>query len=564
MSEFFQQAPQLANTFENNRWLKPYLRHKLPKEMFAHIEGDLHRLGQLCAGEYLQLARQAERELPVHVPYDAWGNRIDELKLSHAWQKLHEISAREGLVAIGYKRAHGEFSRVYQFAKLFLFHPSSAFYTCPLAMADGAARVLEIHGREEIHRQAFSHLTSESPQEFWTSGQWMTEKTGGSDVSDTSTVARVGAGGEVRLHGTKWFSSATTSEMALALARIEGDEPGSRGLTLFMTHLRESGGALNGIKILRLKDKLGTRALPTAELELNGTLAHQVGERGRGVKTVTTMLNITRLYNSICAAGQMARALEQLRDYAGKRKVFGTELGSQVLHYSTFALEEVKSLASFLLTMELAHLMGREECGKATSDDANLIRLLTPVAKLFTARCSVQVASEVLEGFGGVGYVEDSGIAVHLRDAQVFPIWEGATNVLSLDLLRVMHNKATVHSFSESVRDKLAKVEAPEFKPFCEALVKTTLTAFAAEMARFEQQSEEVRIASSRPLAFFMARLYSYVLLLHWAGHESPPLRAQLMPWIEIMGRDFVGSWQIKPADLLNNERQAWNNSLTV
>ncbi|NJM10101.1 MAG: hypothetical protein HC883_04240 [Bdellovibrionaceae bacterium] len=279
MSEFFQEAPQLKNTFENDRWLKPYLRHKLPHEMFAHIEGDLHRLGQLCATEYFELARQAESEKPVHVPFDAWGRRTDEIKTSAAWRKMHEISALEGLISIGYKRTYREFSRLYQFAKLYLFHPSSAFYTCPLAMADGAARVLEIHGREEVHREAFSHLTSDSPQEFWTSGQWMTEKTGGSDVSQTSTEARF-EDGRYLLSGTKWFSSATTSEIALALARLQGAPAGSRGLTLFMVPLREACGRLNNIEVLRLKDKLGTRALPTAELKLNGARAYKSGRSG--------------------------------------------------------------------------------------------------------------------------------------------------------------------------------------------------------------------------------------------------------------------------------------------
>lgn len=562
MKDFFQEAPALTNTFESNRWLKSYLRFKLPADMYVHIEADLHRLGRLCASEYLQLARAAETDKPVHIPYDAWGNRIDELKISPAWDRLHDVSALEGMIAIGYKRQYKEFSRLYQFSKLYLFHPSSAFYTCPLAMADGAARVLEIHGKELVHKEAFSHLTSDSPLEFWTSGQWMTEKTGGSDVSQTSTEARQ-EGGETRLYGTKWFSSATTSEMALALARLPGAPSGSRGLTLFMVPLRESDGRLNRIKVLRLKDKLGTWALPTAELELEGARAYQVGERDHGVKTVATMLNITRLYNSVCSVGQMTRALEQIRDYSKKRNVFGAALSSQVLHFGTFMGEELKNLAGFLLTMEVAHLLGKEECGVATPEEGQMVRLLTPITKLFTARASVQVASEVVEGFGGAGYVEDTGVAVHLRDSQVFSIWEGATNVLSLDLLRVMQNRASLLALLDSLKMKIRDLKEPYVKASADYLIRTVLPTLQKEFESFEKQTDEVKVASSREMAFYLARLYAYVLLLNWAGHSESDVCEGLKPWIELYNRHYLGAWKIKPPESIAFERAAWDGSLT-
>ena len=164
MNGFLQDPPQLTNTYNGNQWLKAYLKHKLPKEHFAAVDADLTELGESCAGPYLALARIAETERPEHVPFDAWGKRIDEIRVSHAWQELQNISAREGLIAIGYKRQQAEFSRLYQFAKLYLFHPSSAFFTCPLAMADGAAKVLETYGKEAIHKEALTHLTSSNPE----------------------------------------------------------------------------------------------------------------------------------------------------------------------------------------------------------------------------------------------------------------------------------------------------------------------------------------------------------------------------------------------------------------
>jgi putative acyl-CoA dehydrogenase len=430
-------------------------------------------------------------------------------------------------------------------------------------MADGAARVLEIHGHEEVHREAFSHLTSDSPQEFWTSGQWMTEKAGGSDVSRTATDARI-ENGSIRLYGTKWFSSATTSKVALALARLPGAPTGSRGLTLFLVPMRIASGALNHLEILRLKDKFGTRALPTAELELKGSFAHQVGEAHQGVKTVATMLNITRLYNSVCSVGQTTRALEQLRHYSAKRQVFGKPLDRQVLHVGTFVREELKNLAAFLLTMETAHLVGKEETGQASTAEISLIRLLTPVTKLFTARQALRTASEVLEGFGGAGYIEDTGVAGHVRDAQVFPIWEGATNVLSLDLLRVMGNNAALPAFEHSIRAKLDSLNVPEVKARGDQFIEKTLAAFVMELKNFESQSEEVKTASSRDLAFFVARLYAYVLLLEWAGRAEPKVRSGLMPWIETYSRSYLGSWKRKTPEDVQLERTMWDGFLTV
>lgn len=159
----------------------------------------------------------------------------------------------------------------------------------------------------------------------------MTERTGGSDVSGTSTIAKP-SGAVFRLSGVKWFTSATTSQIAMTLARIEGAPEGSKGLSLFYLELRDSTGKLNGIRINRLKDKLGTHALPTAELTLENTAALLVGKPGEGVKKISSLFNITRIYNACCAVGYMRRALALARDYATKRVAFGHTLSKHVLH----------------------------------------------------------------------------------------------------------------------------------------------------------------------------------------------------------------------------------------
>jgi alkylation response protein AidB-like acyl-CoA dehydrogenase len=563
--EFFQEAPTLTNTFTTHRWLKAYLTYKLPEALRPAIFDDLTQLGSKCAGEYLELARQAEREKPFVVPFDPWGRRIDHLHVSRAWQDLQDISAREGMIAIGYHREHGEHSRLYQFAKLYLFHPSSAFFTCPLAMADGAAKVLETYGQTPRHREAFVHLTSRDPARFWTSGQWMTERTGGSDVSATSTTVQLD-GEQARLYGTKWFSSATTSQMALALARLPDSPAGSRGLTLFLvpTYSESANSApkpLNHIKILRLKDKLGTWALPTAELSLEGSLAYQVGERDQGVKTVASMLNITRLYNSVCSVGQMTRALEQMKDYSRKRDVFGEKLDRQILHVTTFAAEELKLLAGFVLTMELVHLIGKQECGAAGPHDGDILRLMTPICKLFTARSAIQTASEVVEGFGGAGYIEDTGIPVHLRDSQVFPIWEGATNVLSLDMLRALQKNNALQALREDVAQRLKGIRTPEIGPLRDQLTMK-LQALELRLTAWAKGSPEDQVASARDLAFYLAWLYSAVLIAGWADQEGAGNRKALQVWLAQLLKQ-IGEWKPKESDELARAKAIWQTDLS-
>ncbi|HEX6551023.1 MAG TPA: acyl-CoA dehydrogenase family protein, partial [Gammaproteobacteria bacterium] len=204
--------------------------------------------------------------------------------------------------------------------------------------------------------------------------------------------------------------------MAVTLAR----DPDADGkLSVFCLELRDKHGRLNDIFLHRLKDKLGTRALPTAELTLQGTPAMRIGEPGRGVRTIATVLNITRLYNTVSAVSYMRRGLALAQDYATRRRAFGKLLCDQPLHRETLTDMECEVAGAFHLAFEVATLMGREETGTATEDETMLLRLLTPVAKLYTGKQAIAVASEALECFGGQGYVEDTGLPALLRDCQV-------------------------------------------------------------------------------------------------------------------------------------------------
>jgi alkylation response protein AidB-like acyl-CoA dehydrogenase len=319
-------------------------------------------------------------------------------------------------------------------------------------------------GNATLVERAVPHLTSRDPESFWTSGQWMTEASGGSDVGASLTRARVDEHGRWRLYGKKWFTSAATSQMALTLARPEGNSPGGSGLALFYVETRDASGQLQGIRIERLKDKLGTRKVPTAELTLEGTPAVAVAGTTHGTRHIAPMLRITRAWNSVCACAFMRRGIALAADYARRREAFGARLIHQPLHADTLAGLQAELAGALLMTFELVELLGADEARELTDESRHLLRLLLPITKLVTGKQVVACLSEILESFGGAGYVEDTGLPVLLRDSQVLPIWEGTTNVLSLDALLRTEVQDGLRALAARVEKALAGARDPRLE----------------------------------------------------------------------------------------------------
>ncbi len=516
MNEFIQTGPAFSNTFESDHLLRSYLERVMPAEHWPAIRADLARFGERAATELVSLAEEAEANPPYLRKFDAWGNQVDEVVTSHAWKALDRISAEEGIVATGYERQYGPWSRLYQFAKLYLFHPGSAYYTCPLAMTDGAARLIETYGDDELKRRTLDRLTSRDPEYFWTSGQWMTERTGGSDVGGSETVARK-KGNQWHLEGIKWFTSAVTSQIAMTLGRIEDETgnkvEGSRGLSLFYVELTDDQGRPNNFEILRLKDKLGTRALPTAEVRLRNIPAVLVGNEGEGVKTIATLFNVTRIYNACTTMGAWRRLLDLSIDYASKRVAFKKPLKDHPLHYRTLSEIEVEFQGCFHLMMYVALLLGREETGEGNANNSALLRVLTPIAKLYCAKKNMRATSELVESFGGAGYLEDTGIPVWLRDNQVLTIWEGTTNVLSLDVLRAIGKDNAMPVFIEDVRKRLSALQGPAEVRHVQDEVGR-LEQFVGELPGLDAEAVEYVAAD---LAFSMGNIMCASLMLEHA-----------------------------------------------
>ena len=207
---FFQDPPRLGNQFDDDPLLPSWIARFVPA-----VTDDLRAIGDLSVAMYGKQLADLDNE-PRLVQWDAWGNRVDRIEVTAVWQEAQVLAAKHGMVAAAYEPQHGEHARTHQFAIVHVLGPSLDTYACPLAMTDGAARTLIASGNRLLIERYVPRLISRDPARMWTSGQWMTERTGGSDVSQTETVARRdGEDGERwRLWGTKWFTSASTSDMA--------------------------------------------------------------------------------------------------------------------------------------------------------------------------------------------------------------------------------------------------------------------------------------------------------------------------------------------------------------
>jgi alkylation response protein AidB-like acyl-CoA dehydrogenase len=465
------------------------------------ISPDLSTFGtNVLTPHTFSLVADAERHTPSVSTHTTFGHPVSTLHTGLGWRSLQNYGIEQGIVAIPYEGDYGSYGRLYQFIKYHLWTGSSVFVTCPSAMSDGAASLMRKYAfcegvgdeRQRVFREAYRNLTSRQVGRAWTSGQWMTERSGGSDVRGLETVATMlppptsseedvigdtdAQGmplGPWSIKGFKWFSSATDADMAVLLART------AKGITLFYAPMRRCTSnknqdeilapanqecESNGITIQRLKPKLGTRALPTAELVLNGTRAWIIGEEGQGVREMATVLNITRIHTGLSALGLWGRGLAISRAFARVRKVDGGKLlmdmpahvksmagnevnyaGMMQLGFFTVALLGVtENSTDFDARQTLQEKEGQRTIVKDIQQASLLLRLLTPVMKAQCSKSAIFGLQECMESLGGIGYLEDEqefNIARLFRDANVLSIWEGTTDVMAHDVVRVMKGR---------------------------------------------------------------------------------------------------------------------------
>jgi hypothetical protein len=426
------------NFYRADPALADLLRIHLPEALFGHIEPHLDRLGELAGGHLDECARLADRHVPVLHQRDRFGRDAQWIEYHPAYRELeraafgefgiHAMSVRKGILSWPDK-----YPVVAKHAFTFLFNQAEFGLGCPINVTDGCARLLSNFGSEALKAKYLDGLTQTDMSKLTQGGQFMTEKEGGSDVGTLTTTA-VQEGDHWLLAGEKWFCSNADAEVVMLLARPQGAVGGTRGVGLFLMPRRLDDGSPNHYRIVRLKDKLGTRSMASGEIKLEGAIAYAVGKLDRGFVQMAEMVNSSRLSNGVKSTALMRRAHHDAMTVAKNRVVFGSRivdlpLARRQLMKIMLATEQALSM-SFLT----ADALDRAEAG--SQDAAALLRILTPTLKFRATRDARKVCGDALEMRGGIGYIEEFATARLLRDAHLGSIWEGTGNIVALDALR--------------------------------------------------------------------------------------------------------------------------------
>lgn len=426
------------NFYRADPALTDLLQLHLTEPLFRHIEPHLDRLGALAGGHLDECARLADRHTPVLHQRDRFGRDTQWIEYHPAYRELekaafgefgiHAMSVRTGILGWPDK-----YPVVAKHAFTFLFNQAEFGLGCPINVTDGCAKLLANFGSDALKAKYLDGLTQTDMSKLTQGGQFMTEKEGGSDVGTLTTLA-VPEGDHWRLTGEKWFCSNADAEVVMLLARPEGAGPGTRGVGLFLMPRRLDDGSQNHYRIVRLKDKLGTRSMASGEIKLEGAIAYAVGKLDRGFVQMAEMVNSSRLSNGVKSTALMRRAHHDAMTVARNRVVFGQRiidlpLARRQLMKIGLATEQALSM-SFLT----ADALDRAEAG--SQDAATLLRILTPTLKFRATRDARKVCGDALEMRGGIGYIEEFATARLLRDAHLGSIWEGTGNIVAIDALK--------------------------------------------------------------------------------------------------------------------------------
>ncbi len=430
MSELIPEPPE-TSFWDASLALRELLRKRLSADELAWAEPQLREMGSLAARVVAPLAAIADRESPQLVSHSLLGERINRVDYHPAYREMEGIAYGSGLVAMKYDAAilgaHRSSIHTVSFALGYLFAMAEMGLYCPVCMTDGVARIVTRHGTPEQVSRVVPRMGARDAAARWTGAMFLTERAGGSDVGANETIARRDGDGRWRLTGHKWFCSNVDAHAALVTARPVGGAAGTKGLRTFLLLPRDSGG----VEIERLKEKLGVRSMPTGEVRLTDAPAEEVG----GFGATLEMMNLSRLYNAVAAVAVIGRAVHEARSYIERRRAFGRPVIEHPLAVETLQDLEAEHLAALLMTFEAVDALDRADAGDAEAARAH--RALVPIVKAVTGKLAVPCVSEAMELIGGNGYIEEWPLARMLRDAQVLPIWEGTTNILVLDALRM-------------------------------------------------------------------------------------------------------------------------------
>jgi acyl-CoA dehydrogenase len=420
-----------SDFFEQDRGFQTLLEDLLPAAEREPVSASLHECARLVAGRWNDLAQEASRNenLPRIVKLDRAGNPVERVEPGPLTRQLRREVAEFGPLT----RARGD---VHRFAMVYyLAHNGEASVNCGLSCTDGLIRAIEAKGPDSLRDGYLARLRSvETP---FAGAQFVTERAGGSDVGAIEARAKANPDGTWSITGEKWFCS-NPDEFFLVAARPEGAPGGTEGLAVFLVPRVLAGGRLNGIVFKRLKDKLGTRSLPTAEIDFEGATAYAIGETAEGFKTLMHyVINTSRVHNAANACGFLHRAFLEARNYARQREAFGGALVSYPLVQETLVRLLETLWRNRLLTFRLVTLIDENGIAPGSPGQAMWQRFLVNLAKYRTASTLTDSVKEAILVLGGNGIVEDFTVLPRLlRDSMIIETWEGAHNTLCLQILR--------------------------------------------------------------------------------------------------------------------------------
>ncbi|WXL26819.1 acyl-CoA dehydrogenase family protein [Ectopseudomonas mendocina] len=320
-----------------------------------------------------------------------------------------------------------------KYALTYLFVQAEFGLCCPVSMTDSLTRTLRKYGDPELVARYLPSLTSRDFDELFQGAMFMTEQDAGSDVSAITTLAR-NEDGQWKLYGDKWFCSNPDADLAMVLARVEGSPAGLKGVSLFLLPKHREDGTHNDYRIVRLKDKLGTRSMASGEISLQGATAYLIGEQGRGFQQMADMINMSRLSNGVRSAGMMRRALTEALFIARNRKAFGKHLVDMPLMQRQLLKMMLPTEQARSMFMHIATLLTKADKGDEQAQKC--VRILTPMIKFRACRDARKVTGDAMEVRGGVGYIEEWSDARLVRDSHLGSIWEGTSNIVALDIAR--------------------------------------------------------------------------------------------------------------------------------
>ncbi len=430
---------QGLNLLGADRCLMPLASLYLPPPLLQHLAPHLDRLGSLGGGALDALAAEADRNPPVLHHRTRTGEDRQHIAKHPSYREMERLAFSEyGLAALSHRGGVlGWADKMPPAAKYlitYLFVQAEFGLLCPVSMTDSLARTLRRFGDPALVARYLPALTSQDMDVLHQGAMFMTEQGAGSDIAATTVTASPDGTGAWRLSGDKWFCSNPDAGLAMVLARPDGAAPGIKGVSLFLLPRTLPDGSANAYRIVRLKDKLGTRSMASGEIRLEGATAYLVGELGAGMRQMADMVNNSRLSNGVRAAGLMRRAVTEALFVARNRQAFGNRLIDMPLMRRQLAKMIMRAEQARSMMFQAADALRRADAGE---DGAYaLLRVLTPLLKFRACRDARQVTADAMEVRGGCGYIEDFPDAKLLRDAHLGSIWEGTSNIVAQDVRR--------------------------------------------------------------------------------------------------------------------------------